>query len=278
MPGEEAGAALEAAEGLAARGVLTTFTHLGENVEDRAQAERVAHGYLAVIAMIAERELDIEISVKLTHLGYDVDREETFGRLEALAETAQRLGNRVWIDMESTAYVAGTIQLYRRGLARFPTMGLCLQAYLRRTPQDLADLLADHASIRLVKGAYQEPRDLALRSRAAIDESYRRLALEMFRKKTSPDQRMVLGTHDVDLLARIATDASREGFARSDYEIAMLYGIRVADQYRLAADDHRVRVLIAYGTHWYPWFMRRMAERPANIWFAARNLAARHPA
>ncbi len=277
MPGTDAGSALKAAEDLAGRGIPTTFTHLGENVEEPRQAERVAAGYLDVLDAIAERGLDTEISVKLTHLGYDLDPEAAFTHLVAVAEGADRHDNRVWIDMESSPYVDGTLALFRRALERFPTMGICLQAYLRRTPQDASDVLAAGGSIRLVKGAYREPADVALQDRGAIDESYRRLGIEMLRRSAGGDARVTFGTHDVDLLNDIRARAAAEGFGPTDFEVAMLYGIRVADQYRMAQDGLRVRVLIAYGTHWYPWFMRRMAERPANMWFAARNLVARHP-
>jgi proline dehydrogenase len=277
MPGTDAEAALEAAEDLRDRGIPTTFTHLGENIEDREQAGRVAAGYLDVLDAIADRGLDTEVSVKLTHLGYDLDPEVSFGHLVAIAERAERQGNRVWVDMESSPYVSGTLAVYRRALERFPTLGVCLQAYLRRTPQDTADVLAAGGSIRLVKGAYREATDVALRSRDTIDESYRRLAMEMLRRSAGGDARITFGTHDVDLLNDIRAQAAAEGFGAEAFEVAMLYGIRVTDQYRMADEGLRVRVLIAYGTHWYPWFMRRMAERPANVWFAIRNLVARHP-
>ncbi len=277
MPGEDADAALEGATTLGERDLPTMFTHLGENVGDLTQAGAVVQGYLDILARIAEAGLDTEISLKLTHLGYDLDPEAAYANLERIAAEAERLDNRVWVDMESAVYVDGTIELFRRGLARFPTMGICLQTYLRRTPQDLADLLAAGASIRLVKGAYKESAEVALQSRAAIDETYRLLALEALRKTPGGQARLALGTHDVALLERIETAAAREGFGRDDYEIAMLYGIRTADQIRLRGSGHRVRVLISYGTHWYPWFMRRMAEKPSNIWFAVRNLVARNP-
>jgi proline dehydrogenase len=277
MPGTDAASAMEAAGGLRARGIPTAFTHLGENVEELGQADGVARGYLDVLTAIAEHGLDTEISLKLTHLGYDLDPEVAFDHLMTIAERADATGNRVWIDMESSPYVDGTVSLFRRGLERFPTLGICLQAYLRRTPQDVADVLDAGGSIRLVKGAYRESAEVALQDRGAIAATYRRLALEMLRKKPGGEARITLGTHDVEMLEDIRALAAAEGFGPRDLEIAMLYGIRVADQYRMAGEGLRVRVLIAYGTHWYPWFMRRMAERPANVWFAVRNLFARHP-
>ena len=273
MPGETMEDALEAAERLAAEGIPVTFTYLGENVETAADADAVADHYLRLFDLIEGRGLDAEVSVKPTHLGLDLDPEETFQRLHRLAKRSAALGKHLFLDMESVPYVDPTLAIYRRLRAGSPNTGVCIQAYLHRTPQDVADLLAIDASIRLVKGAYREPGDHVIKNRRAIRATFEKLALEFLR--LSGGGRLALATHDVPMLAEIQRRAAAAGFDRTAYEIQMLYGIRVADQRRLAAEGFRVRVLISYGTHWYPWFMRRLAEHPGNVWLAIRNLLAR---
>ena len=176
--------------------------------------------------------------------------------------------------MESAPYVEPTLAIYRSLREGSERVGVCIQAYLHRTPQDVADLLAAGGSIRFVKGAYHEPRDVAIHDARRIREAFQKLALGFLR--WGGGGRLALGTHDVELLAEIDRAAAAAGSGRDDYEIQMLYGIRVADQRRLAREGFRVRVLISYGTHWYPWFMRRVAEHPGrNIWLAIRNLFSR---
>lgn len=273
MPGERMEDAVEAAERLATDGIPATLTYLGENVGTAAGADAVVDHYLRLLDLIEERGLDAEISVKPTHLGLDLDPGATYERLRPLAARSATLERHLFLDMESAAYVEPTLALYRRLLEEFERTGVCIQAYLRRTPNDMADLLAAGGSVRLVKGAYREPKEVAIRDRAKIRSVFGRLAFEFLR--WGGGGRLALATHDVGLLTEIERRAATAGFQRDAYEVQMLYGIRVADQRRLAREGYRVRVLIAYGTHWYPWFMRRLAERPANVWFALRNLIAR---
>ena len=273
MPGEEMEDALAAAESLAADGIPTTLTFLGENVESAADADDAVEHYLQLLDRIEQRGLDTEVSVKPTHLGLEIDEEGTVERLKRLAARSSELDRHLFIDMESAPYVEPTLGVYRRLREEFDNTGVCIQAYLFRTPQDVADLLAKGASIRLVKGAYREPKDVAIRDRKTIRRTFEKLALEFLR--WSKGGRLALATHDVGLLSEIERRAAVAGHGRDDYEIQMLYGIRVADQRRLAKDGYRVRVLISYGTHWYPWFMRRLAEHPTNAWLAIRNLLSR---
>jgi proline dehydrogenase len=274
MPGEKMEDAIGAAERLAAEGIPVTFTYLGENVEIAADADGVADHYLRLLDLIEERGIDAEVSVKPTHLGLDLDQEQTFQRLRRLAERSAALGKHLFLDMESAPYVDPTLAIYRRLREEFENVGVCIQAYLHRTPQDIADLLAAGASVRLVKGAYREYGDLVIRDRRKIRATFERLALEFLR--WSGGGRLALATHDVPMLAEIERRAAAAGWGRDAYEIQMLFGIRVADQRRLAAEGFRVRVLISYGTHWFPWFMRRLAEHPGrNLWLATRNLFAR---
>lgn len=270
MPGETLDAALGAAARLANDGLPTIVTELGENVTTRKEAEDVADHYIDAYGTIADRRLDTEISVKPTHLGLDLDPDLAAENVERVAQGAEQHGSWLWLDMESSRYVQPTIDLFRKVRATRPNTGICLQAYLRRTPVDINDLMPD-ASIRLVKGAYREHENLLVGDRQAIDESYRRLALRILEVK-GPSERLVLGTHDVGLVSRIEVDVeSRDGF-----EIAMLYGIRSSDQVRLAGEGYTIRTLISYGTHWYPWFMRRIAEKPLeNVLLALRNFIGR---
>ena len=271
MPGEDAEDALAAAQRLGSDGLATTFTMLGENVADLGQATAAAAAYLRLLDRIEDLELDTEVSVKLTQLGLDLDPEHTRMQVVRLAERSAALGRTVWIDMESTGYVEGTVDLYEGLVKDGHDVGLCIQAYLKRTWDDVQRLLPHGPSIRLVKGAYRESPDVVFTDRRVIDEAYLRLATHLATDPEGRVRRTVLGTHDMDLIARIE-GAVGEG-ARDRVEIAMLYGIRVEDQLRLARDGYAVRTLISYGDHWYPWFMRRIAEKPVpNTLLALRNL------
>jgi proline dehydrogenase len=274
MPGERVEDALDAAARLADDGIPATFTYLGENVRTAEDADAVAEHYLRLVDLIEERGLDAEVSVKPTHLGLELDPAATLDRLRRLAARSAAIGKHLFLDMESAPYVDPTLAIYRKLLEEFENTGVCIQAYLHRTPQDFADLLAAGGSIRLVKGAYRESREIAIHDSRKLRVAFENLAMEFLR--WAGGGRLALATHDVELIAEIERRAAAAGVGRDGYEIQMLYGIRAADQRRLAADGFRVRVLISYGTHWYPWFMRRVAEHPGrNVWLAVRNLLAR---
>jgi proline dehydrogenase len=274
MPGETLDAAVEAARTLQQKNIGTVFTHLGENVADRAEARRVAEHYLEVLARVHELKLPAEVSVKLTQLGLDLSLDFCFENLERIIQSEN--GNSiVWVDMEASNYVDITLELYRRALKNFPNVGICLQAYLYRTKKDLADLLPLKPSIRLVKGAYKEPASIAFPKKPDVDENYFMLAEEMLRAKMAGQcPRAAFGTHDVPLIRRLSDYARAQGLPASDLEVQMLYGIQRAEQERLAREGSRSIVLVAYGSYWYPWFVRRLAERPANLWFMVRNVFA----
>ena len=264
--GEAADDGLAAAERLAIDGLPATFTLLGENVDDLSQATAAAGEYLKLLDRIDALGMDAEVSVKLTQLGFDLEPDATMVHMERLADRSAEMGRTVWIDMESSTYVEGTIELYATLLTRSPNTGLCMQAYLHRTWDDVQKLAPLDPTIRLVKGAYREPKDVAFQDKRVIDESYFRLATHL----AMTAQRLALGTHDTDLVARI--EAALPG-GREAFEVAMLYGIRSDEQRRLARDGFTVRTLIAYGPYWYPWFMRRIAEKPvANTLLALRNV------
>jgi len=272
MPGETLDDALGAAEALRSKNIGTVFTHLGENIKDRGEAQQVAEHYLEVLKRIREKSLQAEISVKLTQLGLDLSADLCFEHLNAIIERAAK-DSIVWVDMEASNYVDSTLDLYRRALMAHPNVGICLQAYLYRTKDDLGTLLPLRPSIRLVKGAYNEPPTIAFPRKQDVDKNYFQLGRQMLRaKKENRCMRAAFGTHDVTLIRRLANCASEEGFAKKEFEVQMLYGIQGAEQERLASEGCTSIVLVAYGSYWYPWFVRRLAERPANLWFIVRNV------
>jgi proline dehydrogenase len=271
MPGETMDDALQAAEPLQAAGIGTLYTRLGENLTTLDEAEEVARHYEMLVDRIVDAGLDGEVSVKPTQLGLDLDADACYGLLARLAERTAAAQSYLWLDMEGSAYTEPTIQLYERLRAEHPRTGICLQAYLRRTAADVERLRPLDPAIRLVKGAYDEPEKIAWRDRRAVDASFTALAVE-FLTGSKGRPRLGLGTHDVALIELIAEQVAAAGIARDAFEVEMLYGIRTREQYRLARGGYRVQTLIAYGDAWYPWYMRRLAERPANVAFAIRSM------
>jgi proline dehydrogenase len=274
MPGETLDDALAAAQMLREKKIGAVFTHLGENIADRAEAKKVAGHYIEVLERIKQLSLSAEVSVKLTQLGLDLSSDFCFENLAAIIDRAEK-SSLVWVDMEASNYVDATLDIYRRALQAHPNVGLCLQAYLYRTKDDLANLLPLRPSIRLVKGAYKEPSEIAYPRKRDVDKNFFRLAGEILRaKKEGQCGRAAFATHDVPLIRRLAELAATKGFSGSEFEVQMLYGIQRAEQERLAIEGCTSIVLIAYGSYWYPWFVRRLAERPANLWFMLRNVFA----
>jgi proline dehydrogenase len=264
--------ALDAAAPLQAAGVATMYTKLGENLKSLDAADAVADHYIAVLDAIKTRGLDGEISVKPTQLGLDLDEDRALAHLRRLAEHAAEVGSYVWIDMEGSAYTDATVRLYERVRATQPSTGICLQAYLHRTAADIERLRPLDPAIRLVKGAYDEPGSIAFRDKRQIDANYVELAVAFLKEGRGRPIRLGLGTHDVGLIEQVAASVATAGVERDGFEVEMLYGIRTGEQFRLAKEGYRVQTLIAYGDAWYPWYMRRLAERPANVTFAIRSL------
>jgi proline dehydrogenase len=267
MPGETAGAALDAAGTFDTRGIGTVLTLLGEDLANQAETAAVVTHYSGLLDTIATRGLHTEISVKLTQLGLALDPGIALANLESIARAADARRALVWVDMEGSAWTQATLDLFRRARAGHSNLGLCLQAYLYRTSDDLDALLTQGAAIRLVKGAYAEPRTLAIPGKAEVDANYLKLAERLL----DASSRVAFATHDGRLIRQILDAAGRRGRPKGAVEFQMLYGIRRAEQDRLAAEGHRVRVLISYGSAWFAWYMRRLAERPANLWFVAKS-------
>ena len=277
LPGENADDALAAARRLADSGISTLLSQLGENIELRSEAEAVVRQYRDVLARIHSAGLPCDLSVKLTQLGLDLDSEFCFANLARLAESALSAstprGGTIWIDMEHSPYVDATLEIHRRARAKFPNVAVCVQAYLYRTEKDVESLIAQGATVRLVKGAYDEPSEIAFPKKSDVDENYFRLAQMLLSAEARKSGvRAAIATHDGKLIARIADWAAAEGIPKDQLEFDMLYGIQRAEQLRLVREGYRCRVLVSYGSYWFPWFMRRLAERPANVLFLARNL------
>ena len=272
MPGEDASQALEAARALQDNRIATILTQLGENVKDAGEAEAVTRHYLQVLDRVKEQKLDAVISVKLTQLGLDLNADSCFTNVRRLVERANELGNFVWIDMEGSAYTDATLQLYRRVRAQHANVGVCLQSYLYRTEKDLADLLPIAPVIRLVKGAYREPPALAYPRKKDVDANYFRLGQRFLDPEVrKAGTRVGFATHDLRLIQKIEELAQQLRIPKESVEFQLLYGIQRPEQLRLAQSGYRVRVLISYGPQWFPWYMRRLAERPANLTFLMRN-------
>lgn len=275
MPGESAEDALKAAEKFRdEQGIATLFTRLGENVTTADQAQAAADHYAWLIEEIHRRGLNGEASVKLTHLSMDLSIADMQRHMDRLCELAAANGNQtVWVDMEGSDYTDKTLAEYSRLKAKYANVGLCLQAYLHRTMADLEALLPLGPKIRLVKGAYKESPAVAWQKRPDVDANYQAVCVAMLTwLKDGHDVFLGMGTHDVVVVERIAAQAAALGLAKTAFDIEMLYGIRADQQRRLKGEGYNVRVLIAYGEYWFPWYMRRMAERPANVIFALRQM------
>ncbi len=272
IPGETLEAALEAGRALQEQGIGTVFTYLGENITDAREAEAVAAHYVEVLARIRAWERPAEISVKLTQLGLDLDPELCYANVRRLLEAAAP-HQMVWLDMEASPYVDITLEIYRRARAVSSNVGVCLQAYLYRTERDLLSLLPLRPAIRLVKGAYREPPDRAYPRKRDVDANFFALARRLLSEEVRRNGvRAAIATHDRALIRRIAEFAAAAGIPRSETEFQMLYGIQREEQRHLAREGYRMLVLISYGSFWFPWFMRRLAERPANLLFLLRHL------
>ena len=272
MPGERVEDAFGAVQQLATQNIGAVLTALGENVTDRKEAAAETEHYCGVLRDIAARNLNAEVSVKLTHLGLDLDNSFCYANLEKIIASSPA-GKTVWIDMEQSGYVDRTLAIYTRARRAKANVGVCVQAYLRRTESDLRMLLPLGGAIRLVKGAYNEPADVAFPKKRDVDENYFELAKTLLGLDARAEGlRAAIATHDRELIQRVIGFAAANQFPKDELEFQMLYGIQRAEQVRLAGEGFRSIVLVAYGDYWFPWYMRRLAERPANVLFLAKNL------
>lgn len=266
-----AGDTLEEALGqvrrLNSEGLKATLDNLGEECLTRGQAEAARDEYVRMLGRIAAEGLDCNVSLKLTQFGLGLDEGFCRDNLFRVLDEARAHGSFVRIDMEGSAYTQRTLGLLRQARAHYPKVGIVIQAMLRRSERDVAELVAEGIPVRLCKGAYKEPPELAFPDKKDVNASYDKLA-ELLLKGPNP----AFATHDDERISAAAAAAERAGVPRDGYEIQMLYGLRARRWKELAAAGHVVRVYTPYGTHWFPYFYRRIRERKENLAFVLRNL------
>ena len=267
VAGETLREAIAAARSCNDVGMAASLDYLGENVANTSDAQRFRDEYLEIFETIAQEKLLANVSCKLTQLGLDINSEFCFGLVLSIVERAASFENFLRIDMEGSAYTQRTVDLVKRVRSRNPAVGTVIQSYLYRSEKDVIDLLACGCRIRLVKGAYKEPEDVAFARKADVDGNY----VLLMQTLLSSGFYHAIATHDQHLIAATIRYAAEKRIAKDDFEFQMLYGIRTDLQRRLVKDGYRVRIYIPFGNDWFPYFMRRLAERPANVGFILRN-------
>ena len=260
--------AIRVVRSLNASGASATLDVLGESVTDRASADRAAAAYVEALDRIAAERLDANVSIKLTQMGLDLGVEVCLAVLWPVVEAGTRHGIFIRIDMEASAYVERTLEVVWRLRDAGADLGPVIQAYLHRSPEDVERLADERVRTRICKGAYAEPAELALQGREEIVDAMVGLCVRLLEADAYPG----VATHDPAVIERVHAAAHERGIGADRFEFQMLYGIRRDLQRRLVADGHRMRVYVPFGTEWYPYFMRRLAERPANLLFVVRGI------
>ena len=260
--------AVEAVRALNATGAMATLDVLGEAVDDRAAADRAAAAYVETIERIAAEKLDANVSIKLTQMGLDLGVEECVAVMAPVVAAGARHDVFIRIDMESSTYTERTLEVVDRLRADGCEVGPVIQAYLHRSSGDVERLAADRVRTRICKGAYAEPPEVALQDRASIGDAFVGLCERLLEADAYPG----IATHDPEMIDRVSASARKRGVGPERFEFQLLYGVRRDLQRRLLADGYRMRVYVPYGTEWYPYFMRRLAERPANVLFVLRSV------
>ena len=272
MPGEELDDAVAVARILNERGMATSLNPVGEHVHSEAEATAATDTYVEILARINDEPLNSNLSVKLSLLGLDLGTEIAIANLSRVLEAAETRGAFVRIDMESSAYVDRTLEIHEQLRQRFPAIGVVIQTYLRRSADDVETLVRQGAAVRLVKGAYKEPSDIAFDDKADVDRNFERLVARMLEDDARANGvQLAVATHDRTLVEKAEATAADRGIDEG-MEFQMLYGIARDLQDDTATGRFPVRIYISYGPAWYPWFMRRLAERPANLGFFLRHL------
>jgi proline dehydrogenase len=273
VAGETLDDAIQATQALNARNLAASLDYLGESVKQAEDTDEVVATYRSLMERIQENNLDASVSLKLTHLGLDINEELCQTNLRSILTDAKKYGVPVTIDMENTPYTDVTLRIYRtmRDEYGFDNVGTVIQSYLRRSENDMRELGAEGAHIRLCKGAYLEPPELAFPHKADVDANYVRILRAFLQSKGY----LCLATHDENMIQAGESAISEFKIAPDRYEFQMLYGIRLTRQDELAAAGYKVRIYVPFGAAWYPYFMRRLAERPANLWFFARSFFRR---
>lgn len=268
VAGEELSDAVEAIRHLNRKKITASFDHLGESISAEAETRAEVKEYLRVLDNIAGNALDSNVSVKLTQLGLDISQELCYENARAIVEAAARYQNFVRIDMEDSTKTDSTLEIFTRLRREFNNVGIVIQSYLYRSEKDVEELLKMGARIRLCKGAYKEPESVAFPDKGDVDANYVKLMKVLLTSGVYHG----IATHDEKMIAATKEFASGNGITPDKYEFQMLYGVRRDLQDRLIREGYRMRVYVPYGQYWYPYFMRRLAERPANVWFVLKNM------
>ena len=270
VAGETIEEAIAAIKELNAEGCSASFDHLNESVGSPAEADAEVKEYLHVLERIDETGINSNVSIKLSQFGLQLDPELAYRNARTIVEDSARRGNFVRVDMEGSNFTQNTIDIFKRLRSEFGLndVGIVLQSYLRRTYADTQDMLKLPARIRICKGAYNEPPEVAFPDKKDVDENYVRVMQLLL----SSGIYHGIATHDPKMIDATINYANRQGISKEAFEFQMLYGVRRDLQRQLAKDDYNMRVYVPYGKHWYPYFMRRLAERPANIWFVMKNI------
>jgi proline dehydrogenase len=267
VAGETLDEAIAAARRCNDRGMFASLDYLGENVSTTADAQRARDAYLEIFDRIAQERLHANVSCKLTQLGLDLSAEFCEGLVLSVVERAAAYENFLRVDMEGSIYTQRTIELVKRIRARNPAVGTVIQTYLYRSESDVRDLLAYGCRIRLCKGAYKESAEVAFERKRDVDGNFVRLTQILL----SSGFYHAIATHDPHMIGETIRWAAAQKISKDDFEFQMLYGVRTDLQRRLVRDGYRIRIYIPYGRDWFPYFMRRLAERPANLGFLLRN-------
>lgn len=270
IAGETTDEAIVAIRELNARGCTASFDHLNESVNSAKETEAEVAEYLNVLARIDDTGIKSNVSIKLTQFGLEIDPELAYRNARRVVEDSKRRGNFVRVDMEGSNVTQATLDIFNRLRGEFGLndVGIVVQSYLYRTKDDVSALLKIPARIRLCKGAYDEPAEVAYPDKKDVDQNY----VQVMQMLLSSGVYHGIATHDPKMIDATVDFAQREGISKDAFEFQMLYGIRRDLQEQLARDGYGMRVYVPYGKHWYPYFMRRLAERPANIWFVVKNL------
>lgn len=276
VAGDSLDEAITVTRQLNGNGLEVTLDHLGENVTDEAGAQVAAQDYLALLDAIAANQVRATISLKLTQLGLDIREDLCIAHLRQILQRAQETANHVTIDMESTDHTDATLRVFRLLCQEFENVGTVIQAYLYRSEADMQALAQEGAFVRLCKGAYKEPPDRAFPDKADVDANFSHLT-ELFLSPEAGEAGAYLGiaTHDEKMINAAKSYITTHDVVADRFEFQMLYGIRNSLQTRLREEGFKVRIYVGYGTEWYPFFMRRLAERPANVWFVISNFFRR---
>ncbi len=272
VAGEKLEDAIDTARRLNGQGIMAGIDHLGESVEDEALSRKMADVYVQILEEIAANNINSNISVKPTQLGLGISKELCRENIERIVEKATEYGNHVRMDMEDSSFTQKTLDVFKAIRSKYPNLGIVLQTYLYRTEKDVENVIENGHSLRICKGAYKEPRDIAFPKKSQVDQNFIQLLEKLLGERARKNGVYVgVATHDEKIIDWTKNFARENGVGKEEFEFQMLYGIGINLQKKLVKEGYQMRVYIPFGTHWYPYYTRRLAERPANLLFFAKT-------